>query len=830
MSEILIMDLSQLDPSEVEYEVRIRSHYEPPPNARMLTDLGRATYWLAEDRANQVKPEALLHGLAEDQIAIELETCRGHILTIHDTVMEQVVLTGSFDQLPEATKLTSQLLHYHWRLMRLAPAELTQEQGEQREERLKQSRVAQTMLAAVIMANFRPETAANTTETGTNTMPSQPRQPPADRPNAENQADATHGSRQSGMAEPPHANSTLNGDGADEHNQTPFNVQADVQHRIELEAARRAEEYRICRERVTELHEDIHNEYCRPTSLKRPEEANRYMTRLTGFDSVMRNIFRLTTDVEMRTRIEQDINLLVADKYILEANLLRVPLSYPSPLGNPTTRAHSTIRPPNIYPTINLYDREIDGMTFNASHPYGLGDGQTNRNANGARVDVRNMTVNQQQPSNHVNFGENPATFIHSGRGHEASASSNPQNGSTRGQPVSHPYEGQQNSSHELPPPTRDAANSNAGTTTAGNRIQFNRVYHPAISTVRYPTYALEDRDLNDSRTAAEQQIDRLPSMNACQGQQYLARVLGNRRYDGKQSDGNKSISLDEFIGHARAYQRSTRSAEAVVLSQLATFFSGQAFIWWLTNGHTIHTLEELEVRLKSRFERSAMDPMSLLGEFCSRKQQRNEDLLDYVDDMRKKAAQCWPALEEPQIIARVVDNANEKYRALLAAKSYESVEALSRFAEYLVRDERPMMATDLKQLPRKPFARNRSVLAVETEAESAHNESEAADEEPQAENSAAAVVEALARVFTNWNGRRANNNDRGQSKPPLAQTQNEQRQQQQLQPQQPQRPQQQSTSVACWGCGAPGVYLANCIKCQQQLSSTKPKNEEATS
>lgn len=40
MSDILMMDLSQLEADELAYEERIRAHYAPPRNHLMLSSLG----------------------------------------------------------------------------------------------------------------------------------------------------------------------------------------------------------------------------------------------------------------------------------------------------------------------------------------------------------------------------------------------------------------------------------------------------------------------------------------------------------------------------------------------------------------------------------------------------------------------------------------------------------------------------------------------------------------------------------------------------------------------------------------------------------------------
>lgn len=127
--------------------------------------------------------------------------------------------------------------------------------------------------------------------------------------------------------------------------------------------------------------------------------------------------------------------------------------------------------------------------------------------------------------------------------------------------------------------------------------------------------------------------------MNAYQAQQFLGKMLTNWKYEGYKNDNSKYVSLEEFISLIRQYQLSTACAERGVLSHMATFMTGAAFTWWKTNSHTVYTIDEMESRLRIRFERQSNDPISVLLEFASRKQGKEEDLLDYIDDLRQKLA-----------------------------------------------------------------------------------------------------------------------------------------------------------------------------------------------
>lgn len=293
---------------------------------------------------------------------------------------------------------------------------------------------------------------------------------------------------------------------------------------------------------------------------------------------------------------------------------------------------------------------------------------------------------------------------------------------------------------------------------TQQNNRATPRTYHPAVSPYRYPEYA-EPRDCDNSQLVIEAQLGQLPTMNACQGQQYIARVLGHRRYEGRVTDCTKTIALGELIGHARSYQRSTGTPEALLVSQLATFFSGAAFKWWQSNGTSITSLGELETRLKSRFEGKENDGMSALSEFCTRIQQKGESLLDFVDDMRNLAAACYPPLTTPQITSRIIDNSSERYRNILAVRHYDTVAALDLFVEYLARGSTESNNTPTISAPKKPFTfQPKSVHSVETETESVNLENEPNDVDLDTENSVSAIVDIITRSISKWNDNRSAN------------------------------------------------------------------------
>lgn len=635
---------------------------------------------------------------------------------------------------------------------------------------------------------------------------------------------------------------------------TPYNAAAEARQRAETEVERRTQEYRICEGRVHDLHEDIQAEYCRTSGMKRPAEAIGFRNRSAALEGVLRGLQALTTDIVMRTSIERDLNTLMCDSYILRANLAelhqqpfqRQTVSPTPNIQNPQPRAaHAetfpvNLRPSMVQPSVRYFDRQVDGLTFNVSNPTQFNDSQPARAADAIQNEAGNATNTQQQPqhSNHVTFGPHTAfvpSSIHTSRGNPSSIQHsstmrpldqlNERAPAPQGGPAPHAWPpttqtnqmGIVNANNRFPMPNVGVPHNASGGTqgTQGSR-PYKTTYHPAVSTARYPEYAFDQRDANDSQLTTRQQVSQLPSMNAAQGQQFLSRVLAHRRYDGDTTNNSKNIQLDEFIGHTRSYQTSTGSSDAVVLSQLATFFSGRAFTWWTANQRDIHSLDELEVRLRARFERQAMDELSLLGDFCGHKQRQNEDLLDYIDEMQKKASVCNPPLPEPQIISRIVDNANDTYRSFLATKQYESVSLLQRFAEYLVRsnDVKREARAEQKYWPKKTTTNSRYIHHLEADLDSTEESEMHSSVEEEADVDDAiptAMVEAIAREMSKWKF----GNQKGKPTSKVPQRTNAQYvHENSLVESKTDKVTHNKKPIECYGCGAPGVYRNECERC----------------
>lgn len=310
--------------------------------------------------------------------------------------------------------------------------------------------------------------------------------------------------------------------------------------------------------------------------------------------------------------------------------------------------------------------------------------------------------------------------------------------------------------------------------------------------------------------------------------QQSIMKALSHRKYDGQTADGQKTISVDEFIGYLRAYQESGGISDEMLLRYISVCMTGAAFTWWSTNLRRIRTLDQLEEELRSRFERRRMDSISQLVNFTSRKQAKEEYLADYIDEMCRLASGLQPRMEEHQVVRIIVDNANHICKTHLASRIFESVEMLRHHANYMGASGLiPIVIPERKPVAKKVFYRPKTVHATETEVDACEmpaEEHEEQDEEEEIEEPMAteAVIAAISRmVKTLGASRRTGRVGQNGAKELTRSTKPTAKPNQETAKNDAAAQMEFSSEIRCFGCNAPGIFKRNCPTCNRQ----EPKN-----
>lgn len=294
--------------------------------------------------------------------------------------------------------------------------------------------------------------------------------------------------------------------------------------------------------------------------------------------------------------------------------------------------------------------------------------------------------------------------------------------------------------------------------------------------------------------------------------QQQLKMMLGNRRFDGEQK-GDKSLPIDEYIEILKRYRKAVKATDAEVLTHQSMYLSGKAMNWWLTHEFDIHTIGELEARLRSRFGTTYMGRMQRIAQFTGRKQKEGENLLDYMDDKRALARKLEQPLTEATIIEDVVNNALWKYRCHLAARKYTSLNELNRHMEYLSQGEAEQSSSRTnKQVPKSSFGHrsNRAVNATTAEMIQDENESVAGDDSERDTAESNRLMDAFVEFVQQYNRSQSKRpNAWSQTKPKVASVETK-------------ADEKAVDVVNCYGCNAPGVIQRNCPKCNANKEASK--------
>lgn len=369
--------------------------------------------------------------------------------------------------------------------------------------------------------------------------------------------------------------------------------------------------------------------------------------------------------------------------------------------------------------------------------------------------------------------------------------------------------------------------------------------YHPATTPRRevpetntFPPNPIMT-SFHDSRSSERTPTD---SKQFYQEQQTLRKWLGYRLFEGIKFN-SKFLQLEEFIRVIKHFHVSSGTTDEAILRNLSTSFTGAAFLWWDVNHTQITSLGQLERLLRERFARQTIDPMALIAEVTSRKQQRGEDLLTFMDNMRQMMLRSPNLFSEQQQIEMIINNASSEYSRILVSRTYGSVSELQHHASYLERHFSKSNRTEIRSDAR----RTKQVAAIANETDS--GEDEMGDKDGEDENDSETMhqlVHALKQVQKKWNkplGKKPTKPDfvpsKGSPVPPTDESKNT------LQQKHHYSKDYQGIctncytwghksydctapkSNNCFGCGKPNTFMSDCDNCKNRAKPSIPSKNQ---
>lgn len=365
----------------------------------------------------------------------------------------------------------------------------------------------------------------------------------------------------------------------------------------------------------------------------------------------------------------------------------------------------------------------------------------------------------------------------------------------------------------------RDIKRATNQTSKALDNRNYYRDYHPAT-----PAHRMKPR-----KTAEPERCEWWKPMDVSQRHQYLSRILTNRRFDGVTADGNKTVSLDDFVDHLEHCRDSTGLTDRDVLDLIAPIMTGEAYRWWQNNGKKLVTIDEFDSLARRRFGGKSTRFLSRIAEFTNRQQGDNEELLAYMDVMRHRAEPIKQSLNEDEIISTIIDNANVTCRGYLGTREYDTIDELNRYMEFLAQSKLPgTLSTEKKhtpnvQQPKRTFytpSYKSGIHAIEAEQETEPEGTVVStipiDVIELIDRTATATIGAVKRDWrSNYrpNGTTPSNTVTEQNETKTNEAQNSFTQR------------TYTTPFECWGCKTPNVMRKDCPKCNQ----TVPSNELPT-
>lgn len=669
MDVSVIMDPSQLRPEEITYELTLREHRGAIENPLVRTDVGRLRFRLKQDADQLIRPSAYKIQLTADQRDAEVRHCMAQCDEIFETAEDRYAeLTAWPITFAEANQWASRLVHLRDRIQRVdylsAPPRIIEMAiGTITEANLLLQKLSSDI--AELVTGFASSTNTSLASgTGSATTPqSEGGTPLNSTMNAGTNGTAIHVSVAQAMdASLSNLNQPTDADHVlprSQQNQEPLRENGPLNVQPDWNQSWRLTDVEVGTKHAEDIHKRVLAECSHAGAPRRANVIRDLLQELSHRDQLLRNIPAREDEEELGYKIHLPLASLHVSRMILQDALDRIGQTANH---RQALNAQSTLRGvlDPAMPSIALLDHEVDAIRPDQSV---IPPGNHNRQ----------QRETGRSSAQHVTFA--PDVLAH----------------------------GQTTSTDAEADITPRSSMPSAQNTVS--RTLFAPSYHP--STPRAPRGGNQEPivgRLYEQRPAEKMQLH--------QKLQCMSRALGNRRYDGSSSDGKTTLTLDEFISHLRQYQFSSGNPDREILLCLSIVLQGKAFRWWSAEKDRITTIDDLEVRLKARFENQQMDSMSLLMKLSSRKQGKEEYLLDYIDDMRILASCCKTEFPESSLIAKIIDNAHERIRGILSARTYDSMTDFVRFAEY----NAGRVPTTIEKKPpfRKPF--NRSVQALEAE------------------------------------------------------------------------------------------------------------------
>lgn len=574
------------------------------------------------------------------------------------------------------------------------------------------------------------------------------------------------------------------------------------------------------REKLMAITDELQSTHTHRTAEFQPERLNRLLDELGLLSDTVRQIVIYQNEVDLRENRDDLCGKISSSIDWIKNRMAYMAQPIPMEGGDGVPLLHSTLQGQNMEPNIpNKQTHNTNGRTQERQSHDGIGsnpdDGIRVTGSNHNENELKNRYGKRDQSRRPKLFAQSPySTAPESGDESHSDPDENKFDKKYR------------KKDQKLRFQSEDGQDSVADDQSKSGGFMKNRYQ------CFHPTTPLRKQEYEEFEPVARPM--KYKQMDASQKLQFVARVLGNRRFDGTSTDGTK-ISIEELIGNLEHCQECSGLTDREILDLLTPMMAGEAWTWWKSHKKQMRTLDEFGTLIKSRFGGRSTRRYNLMAEFVTRKQGEQESLLAYMDLMRQKAAEIDPPMEEAEVVAIIVDNTNDACRAHMATRRYETLDELNRMMEYLVQSKIPGAIPSNRKQTLTTLPANRGYLstyksghakvhAVETEENGETKSSEPKPSElgVEANGIASLVIDAVRRDL------RAHyrpNPDKIQSDNAQQQTgdqrENSYQSNQNRSGYVNQYSNQNPNYNGCFGCGTPNVRIRDCVQCNSKKNDS---------